>query len=280
MNVLDQPLPLAGVRMLIVGASSGIGREVARLAAARGARVAVAARRMLLLESLAAELGGSAHEIDVISAASIARGVTAAAASLGGFDVVVCTSGVFPLARVEHVDAVTWAEAFATNTIGPALVMSNALPHMSTDAVLVCASSDKVGNPPAGTAAYAASKAALDEVLRSWRCEHPDLRVIRIGVGPTAGTEMMRGADRELVSELIDSWTREGRVPERMADVADVAELIVTVVATARAADTLVAENVQFRPRHATELRDAEALLDKGLALATGAGDGRRHLDG
>ncbi|OJZ76175.1 oxidoreductase [Mycobacterium paraffinicum] len=243
---------LAGAGVLVVGASSGIGRAVAIAAAARGARVAVAARRTNLLEALAVELGGTAHQLDVTSPASISRAVAEAAEALAGLDVLVCSCGVFPLARVEHVDAATWKEAFAVNTIGPALVLSAAFPYLSPDAVIAVASSDKVGRPPAATAAYSASKAALDEILRSWRLEHPDLRVIRLGIGPTADTELMRGADQDLVVELTELWRREGRLPETMAAVSDVAELVVATIATARSTETVVAESVQFRPRLAT----------------------------
>ncbi len=204
---------------------------------------------MEILEPLAAELGGTAHYMDVTSPASVNAAVRDAAAALGGFDVLLCSCGVFPLARVEHVDAATWAEAFAVNTIGPALVLSAALPFLEDDAVVLVASSDKAGRPPAGAAAYAASKAALDEILHSWRCEHPDLRVIRLGIGPTEGTELMRGSDKDLMDELIEYWQRDGRVPERMADVADVAASIVTLILGARSTDSLVTESVQFRPR-------------------------------
>jgi NAD(P)-dependent dehydrogenase (short-subunit alcohol dehydrogenase family) len=236
-------------RILVVGASSGLGREVARLAGRRGARIAVASRRLELLRALADEVHGTAHFVDVTSPSSITQAVSEADESLGGIDVLVCTCGVFPLARVEHVDGSTWAEAFAVNTIGPALVMSAALPHLSEDAVALVASSDKVGSPPAGAAAHSASKAALDEILRSWRLEHPDLRVMRLGIGPTAGTELMRGADLDLVSELLETWTRDGRVPEEMADVTEVAGMIVELIVTARDTGTVVAESVQFRPR-------------------------------
>nr|WP_110319413.1 SDR family oxidoreductase [Mycolicibacterium moriokaense] len=247
--VVDNNGALAGLRTLVIGASSGIGYAVARAAAAQGARVAVAARRIDLLEPMAGELGGTAHELDVTNPASITRAVERAAEALTAIDAIVCSCGVFPLARVEHVDAATWAEAFAVNTIGPALVMSAAFPYLSDDAVILVASSDKVGRPPAGTAAYAASKAALDEILRSWRCEHPDLRVIRLGIGPTDGTELTRGSDPDLIEELIGYWERDGRVPENMADVADVAATIVTLMSSARATDTLVTESVQLRPR-------------------------------
>ncbi|CQD09086.1 clavaldehyde dehydrogenase [Mycobacterium lentiflavum] len=267
-------LRLDAARVLVVGASSGIGQAVARCAAERGAFVAVAARRITMLEALAAEIGGTAHELDVTSPSSIAKAVAEAAEALGGIDILVVSCGVFPLARVEHVDAATWTEAFATNTIGPALVMSAAAPHLSTDAVILVASSDKVGRPPAGTAAHGASKAALDEILRSWRCEHPDLRVIRLAIGPTAGTEIMRGSDQELVAELVESWTRDGRMPEKMADVADVADMVVNLAAVGRAADTVVPESVQFRPRINTRLHKSRGVFELGLELASTAGDG------
>ena len=56
---------ITGLRLLVVGASSGIGHAVARQAAGRGAKVAVAARRTDLLTALAEQIGGSAHELDV-----------------------------------------------------------------------------------------------------------------------------------------------------------------------------------------------------------------------
>ena len=60
-----QPADAAGLRLLVVGASSGIGHAVALSAAERGAKVAVAARRMDLLTELADTIGGSAFELDV-----------------------------------------------------------------------------------------------------------------------------------------------------------------------------------------------------------------------
>src|SRR5213080_4439054 len=89
-----------GLRVLVVGASSGIGHAVAVGAAERGAKVAVAARRMELLTTLADEIGGSAHELDVEDTSAIKRVVDDVASTLGGLDAVVFTSTVVPFAHI------------------------------------------------------------------------------------------------------------------------------------------------------------------------------------
>ena len=197
-----------GLRILVVGASSGIGHAVAISAAERGARVAVAARRMDLLTTLADTVGGSAYELDVEDTAAIKRVVDEAASALGGLDAVVFTSTVIPFAHIEDTDLVTWIHAFSVNAVGANNVLRAALPHLSENGVVLVASSNDVGRPRAGIAAYGASKAALDEILRSWRSEHPELSLIRVGMCPTQDTEILRGADRDLLPQLFKSWSR------------------------------------------------------------------------
>lgn len=240
---------MAGVRLLVVGASSGIGHAVATRAAARGASVAVAARRTDLLQELAGQIGGSAHELDVENPASIPRVIDAAVAALGGLDAVVFTSTVAPLAYIEDTDVATWLHAFNVNTLGANNVLRAALPHLSSDGVVVVASSHDVGRPRAGAAAYNASKAALDEILHSWRSEHPHLSLMRVGIGPTDSTEILRGADRDLLSQLFKSWTAHGQLPERMSALDDVADTLVSLVQTAYQNPTVVPEVVQLAPR-------------------------------
>jgi NAD(P)-dependent dehydrogenase (short-subunit alcohol dehydrogenase family) len=150
---------------------------------------------------------------------------------------------------VEHIEPTTWAEAFAVNAVGPALVMSAALPYLSDQAVILIASSHEVGRPRAGVAAYSASKAALDEILHSWRSEHPYLHVIRVSIGPTDDTEILRGADRDLLAELYGGWAQNGQIPSEMSSAADVANSLVSLIADARNNSTVVTESVHFAPR-------------------------------
>ncbi|CAN5672985.1 SDR family oxidoreductase [soil metagenome] len=240
---------LDGLRLLVVGASSGIGHAVAASASARGAKVAVAARRMDLLTELAGDIGGSAFELDVQDSAAIGTVVTVAADALGGIDAVVFTSTVIPFAHIEDTDVATWIHAFTVNALGANNVLRAALPYLSDRGVVLVASSFDVGRPRAGVAAYSASKAALDEILHSWRSEHPHLSIVRVGMGPTEDTEILRGADRDLLRELLQSWKQHGQLPLRMSALRDVAETLVSLVAMAHANPSVVPEIVQLAPR-------------------------------
>jgi NAD(P)-dependent dehydrogenase (short-subunit alcohol dehydrogenase family) len=240
----------AGMRTLIVGASSGIGQAFAIAARERGASVALAARRFDRLALLAENLGGLAYELDVSNAEQIENTVEAAAAGLGGLDAIMFSSAVLPFAHVRETDITTWVHAYAVNAMGASHLLRCALPHLSSNSVVLVASSHDVGRPRIGAAAYNASKAALDEVLRSWRCEHPELGLVRVGIGPTEGTEILRGADRELLPELYRAWREHGQMPTQTSAVADVAHTLVSIIAAARANPSVIPEVIHLAPRH------------------------------
>lgn len=245
----DRHSNLDGIRMLVIGASSGIGQALARAAYARGAKVALAARRVELLSALAEQLDGSAHELDVSDPPAIERVVGDVASTFGALDAVVFTSAVVPFALIEDTDVTTWMHAYAVNAVGASHVLRAVLPHLADNAVVLVASSHDVGRPRAGVSAYHASKAALDEILRSWRAEHPDLAVIRVSVGPTDNTEILRGADRDLLAELYRAWAQEGQIPAKMSAVDDVANAMLSLIAVSRANPTVVSDIVHFAPR-------------------------------
>jgi len=240
---------LAGMRILVVGASSGIGQAFAIAAQARGASVALAARRIARLKALAHSLHGFAYELDVAQFRAIETTVESANAALGGLDAVVFSSAYLPFAHVHDTDVATWMHAFSVNAVGASHLLRVAMPYLSSSSVIVVASSHDVGRPRAGVAAYNASKAALDEVLRSWRGEHPELALIRVAIGPTEGTEILRGADRDLLAELYSAWQEHGQIPARMSAVVDVANTLASLVAAARDNPSVVPESVILAPR-------------------------------
>jgi NAD(P)-dependent dehydrogenase (short-subunit alcohol dehydrogenase family) len=206
---------LQGSRILVVGASSGIGRVLGLQAAAAGASVAFAARRRELVDSAAAEAGGGSIGLvcDVRDEASCAAVVAETAERLGGLDALVYATAIDVLVRIEQATADTWRSTFETNVMGAGLVTAAALPHLRQSlgrAVYISATS--VDRPLPGMGIYAASKAALEGMVRAWQAEHPDLCFTTARVGSALGTGVTDSWDRDLLMELAPGWDRLGYV--------------------------------------------------------------------
>ncbi len=263
---------MSAQRVVVVGASSGIGRAVAAAAAAAGARVAVAARRREELERLAADIRGSAHVLDIGDASAIPAVVETIAEELTGIDVLFISSAVMPLSLVEDTSAETWARVMAVNATGPSLVLAAALPYLTPGAVVLIASSDGVGHPRKGLAAYSASKAALDEILTSWRAEHPDLRLVRLIVGPTIGTDISREMSPDVVMPLVEHWAANGQLPGAVSTPADVATTVLALIEGLRRSPSLVTDVVRLAACGTAGSADAadaaDYLAERGAGVA------------
>ena len=183
-----------GVRVVVVGASSGLGRCIGVGLARRGAQTALLARREDKLQAAVEEAGGEAVAIrcDVTDEASCRDAVAEAAASLGGIDALVYAPAIGPLAPLADMDAQTWRDVFETNVIGAALTTAAALPHLAASsgtAVYLSSVSASVTSPWPGLGAYAVSKAALDKLVEAFRVEHPTVGFTRLIVGECMGGE-------------------------------------------------------------------------------------------
>jgi NAD(P)-dependent dehydrogenase (short-subunit alcohol dehydrogenase family) len=204
---------LADKRILVVGASSGIGRAVGAAATVAGARVAFAARRADRVKEAAAEAGNGAIGVacDVTEEHSCAALVDEVTSTFGGLDALVYAAGISPLTRLSEADGDAWERVLRTNLVGPGLVCAAALPHLkSSGGRAVFLSSSSVGRPYPGLSMYAASKAALEEQIRGWRAENPDLCFSCVVVGPTLGTEFADAWDPQLMGEILQFWHDHG----------------------------------------------------------------------
>ena len=227
---------LKGRRILVVGASAGIGEAFARSAAAAGAQVCVSARRLDKLQELCAELGsGHAVAADVADAGQCASLVASAVEHLGGLDLVLYTAGAARLAPLESADADAWRVSYDVNVVGPALVAQAALPHMTRDGMIAFLSSEGVHEFRWGLGTYAASKAALDTTITYWRNEHPDRRFSRIVIGATMPTDFGNNfTDVDLLTVALERWMNSGIAMTAMetSDVGqNLAELLGVVLA-------------------------------------------------
>ena len=181
-------------------------------AAAAGARVVFAARRVERLAEAVAEAG----EGSVALACDVRRpehcdGVVAEAVDrLGGLDGVVYAPGVSALTRFADADADLWRDIVDTNLVGAALVARAAIaPLQESDGRLVLLGSSAVGRPYPGLVPYAATKAALHEMARGLRGEYPWLQVTTFVVGPTV-TGFADDWDVALATEMFGRWAAEG----------------------------------------------------------------------
>lgn len=114
---------LKGKRVLVTGASSGLGAHFARLLAGKGALVAAAARRTERLQDLARECEGLPGRVvplalDVSSVAAIEAGVAEAASLLGGLDVLVNNAGVGETEAALSVSEAQWDAQLDVNLKG------------------------------------------------------------------------------------------------------------------------------------------------------------------
>lgn len=206
----DAPM-LSSARLLVVGASAGIGRAFARSAVAQGADVCVAARRHDALVELCAEAGGGTPVAgDLTVPADCERIVTAAVEALGGLDAVVFAAGTGAMGRMCEPDAASWAHIYAVNAIGPTLLTAAALPHLAPDGIIAFCSSESTGQTRWGLGAYTASKAALDATIRQWRVEHPERRFVRVQLGATMPTEFGSNFDGDTLTVAFERWAAAG----------------------------------------------------------------------
>lgn len=223
---------MKGKRVLVVGASSGIGRAVGLRAASQGAHVAFCARRADRLgEAVTAAGGGHAIAADVRDPADCERLVAEAVTLLGGLDVVLYATGISPLRKLNDTGATEWDQVLETNLVGAHLVMRAALPHLAASGVFAVLSSDSVGTPRPGLVPYAASKAALEEMVRGWRFEHPNVRFSCLAVGPTFPTEFGAHFEPELTMEMFGAWDKLGMVHATIMETDSVAEVLVDTLA-------------------------------------------------
>src|SRR4051794_39291645 len=114
---------LTGLRVLVTGASQGIGRALAEVAARRGCRVLAAARSQPLLDELAAAVrkaGGTIETVaaDVTKPEDRAAMVEAATRHFGGLDVLVNNAGIGATGHFMDSDPQTLRTIFETNFFG------------------------------------------------------------------------------------------------------------------------------------------------------------------
>ncbi|MBN2973345.1 SDR family NAD(P)-dependent oxidoreductase [Roseomonas aeriglobus] len=204
---MTAPFDCSGRVALVTGASSGIGRRFATILAQGGAAVVVAARRADMLAELEAEIlaaGGRARAVamDVADETSVIAAFDAAAAAFGPVDTVIANAGMNAPGSALGLDVDALDRLLSVNVRGVFLtaregarrmVAAGSSEHGRGRIVLV--SSITGAWVPTGTAAYAASKAAVNQMGRAlandWAGKGINVNVLAPGYMMTELTDDM-----------------------------------------------------------------------------------------
>ncbi|MFI2629274.1 SDR family NAD(P)-dependent oxidoreductase [Streptomyces collinus] len=158
-----------GLKALVTGGASGIGRATAELLAERGAQVAV-----LDLDPSPVGKPLLAHRADVTDDASVREAVVAAAADLGGLDVLVNNAGIGAQGTVEDNPDDEWHRVYDVNVLGMVRTTRACLPRLRASAhaaiVNTCSIAATAGLPQ--RALYSATKGAVYSLTLAMAADH------------------------------------------------------------------------------------------------------------
>jgi len=215
---------LAGRRILITGAASGIGLATARKFAMSGAKLALLDRDSGRPKAVGDELKSFTYELDLSDEGAICAAVVAAAKVLGGLDGVVnCAgigSGVVPISNTTAAD---WNRVLAINLTAPFLVVREAVPYLlkapGIATIVNIASGQGLLPSIPGMSPYATSKGGLITLSKSLAVElAPVIRVNSVCPG-VVDTPLIPSGMKEVAADPKSPYAMKRIAePEEIAD--------------------------------------------------------------
>lgn len=208
----DDTKPLAGRTAIVTGSSSGIGAAISERLAADGAHVIISGRNAGRAESVAGRIREAGGRADVLTVDlggdydGLRAFAADAVATLGGaVDILVNNAGIYPATLTEELADEDLDAMLAVNIRAPHVLVAALAPAMAKrgNGVIVNLGSwmAQVGSPFA--AMYTATKAADEQLARSWAAEYGP-RGVRVNtVAP--GATLTPG--NEAASEVLDQLT-------------------------------------------------------------------------
>jgi NAD(P)-dependent dehydrogenase (short-subunit alcohol dehydrogenase family) len=223
-----------GRRVMVTGASSGIGGATAKLFLSGGARVALVGRREPALREAATREAIDDGRAIVITA-DLADETQSAAAfaqaleALGGLDVLVNAAGILKSGRIEATDLALWDEMLNINLRSVFHLMRLAVPHLEASRGNIVNVSSVTGlRSFPGVLAYCVSKAGVDQLTR---CAALELAAKGIRVNAVNPGVVVTGLHRSggMNDDAYDAFLEHSKTTHplgRVGDAAEVAELI------------------------------------------------------
>jgi 3-oxoacyl-[acyl-carrier protein] reductase len=219
---------LQGKVAVVTGSSRGIGRAIAERLARDGAAVVVnyarSADKANQVVAAIQQKGGRAVavEADVSTASGVRKLFEQAKKQLGKIDILVNNAAIFETRSIAEVDEAQYDRLFGINVRGPLLAMAEATRYLGSGGRIINISSNAARISFPGASVYAATKAALEALIRCISAELGPRGITVNGVAPgTTDTEMLQGGLSPELREMAIKQTPLGRLgrPDDIADV-------------------------------------------------------------
>ncbi len=204
---------------LITGVSSGLGREIALAAIARGDVVIGTVRKPEAAAAFEA-LGGRALIADVTDTAAINAAVADAERVTGRIDILVNNAGYGLVGAVEEASLDEVRAQFETNVFAPLAILKAVLPAMRArgDGRIINITSVSGLAVWAGTGVYCASKWALEALTQSLAQEVAELGIKVVNVAPGGLRTGFAAGSKAIVAEKLADYDGLARSAERVMD--------------------------------------------------------------
>ena len=205
---------LDGKVAVITGGNSGIGFATAKAFIQEGAHVVIAGRDQKTLDQAASELGGKALVVraDVSKSADLDRLYSEVKGKFGRIDVLFANAGIAQFLPVDQVTEIFFDTTFNVNTKGLYFTVQKAIPLLTKGSSVILTTSAVVEMGMPGASVYAASKAAVRSLARSFSVElvGRGIRVNVLSPGPVETPILDRlGLPADAVKAMKDSMATQ-----------------------------------------------------------------------
>ena len=202
---------LDGKTALVTGGTSGIGLATAQRLAAEGAYVFITGRDRTRLDEAAASIGAHGVQSDISKPEELDALAAEIAEHGKGLDVVFANAGGGDFATLADVTPQHYRDNFDRNVAGTVFTVQKTLPLLNEGASVILAGSTAASKGLPAFGLYAASKAAIRSLGRTWATELADrkIRVNTIVPGPIETPGLTGLAPADQTQDLLDGWAAQ-----------------------------------------------------------------------